>query len=322
MNKIDLKYVFGFLYFLVYLFSYLYLAIYHQTYNLFLVKIHESGELNFLEVLFYSSHFLAHLPVLVVIAFVFVGCLQLFAGEGFIHKLDVKHMFGLIVLFLLITVLHSFYFYGKTDTLEYILQKKQGHNIYNEGGSWKLHLVSTVSILFLLPLYNFIILKILNIKIEWNKHGFLMLIAGIMLIPFFSFLLEGNFMPDLYFVFTNNRYLAHSVRELITFPITYFPLFFIVFYDLKNIQIPKNLLAQNKILKIVWISFVFFLLLLTYQVISPLIEGIGNLSQKPEFTKGESLPIIYLITSHYFEHFLDTIFFVLLSGFLFLLKNK
>lgn len=105
------------LYYSIYIFSYLYIAYYHQTLNLLNVNIHESGELNFLEVLFYSSHFLAHLPVHIVIAFTLIGSLKLFGGFGF----NSKSKSWVLFVFLLLTFLHSLYFHGKTDTLEYVL---------------------------------------------------------------------------------------------------------------------------------------------------------------------------------------------------------
>jgi hypothetical protein len=89
---------------------------------------------------------------------------------------------------------------------------------------------------------------------------------------------------------------------------------------MKNVGWPQKINLDKNIKRLVLISFGIFVLLFIYQVILPLQEGIGNLSQKPEFTKGDDLPLLYLITSHYFEHFLDTIFFVLLSAWLFRLK--
>ena len=154
------------------------------------------------------------------------------------------------------------------------------------------------------------------ISLKWNPKGWLFIIGGLILIPVFSYMCEGNFVPDLKYTFTNNRYLAHSVRELITFPVTYFPLFFLVFYDIDKIELPLHLKSPDKIKKVVLFSLIIFLALLIYQIILPLKEGIDNLSQKPDFTKGHSLPLLYLITSHYFEHFLDTLFFVLFSGWL------
>jgi hypothetical protein len=49
----------------------------------------------------------------------------------------------------------------------------------------------------------------------------------------------------------------------------------------------------------------------------PLSVGIGSLAQKPFFAKKCELGIPYLLASHYFEHFPDTIYFTLLSLFLY-----
>jgi len=315
-KNISGKILFVSLYLGVYIFSYLYLAFYHQTLNLFAVNIHESGELNFGETLFYSSHFLAHIPVLVVVALLFAGSVRLFGGEKGMTQSSGLLLLVLLVLFLLGAVIHSFLVYGKTDTLEYILQKKQGHDIYGEGGSWKLHLVSTLTLIFFIPVYVFTVLQMLNVKTGWNKKGFVLTGAGLVLIPLFSWLCEGNFFPNLKYVITSNRYLAHSVRELITFPVTYFPLFFMVFFDFREWRFRLSVGKDKRIRWVVGTAFVLLVILFVYQTVLPLTEGIGNLAQKPAFTKGGKLPLLYLITSHYFEHFLDTLFFVLLCGLL------
>jgi hypothetical protein len=317
MNKnISNKILFVSLYTGVYIFSYLYLAFYHHTFNLFVVNIHESGELNFPETLFYSSHFLAHIPVLVVLALLFAGSIRLFGGEKGMTEYSGLFLLVLMILFLLGSVVHSFLVHGKTDTLEYIFQRKQGHNIYGEGGSWKLHLVSTLTLIFLIPVYVFAVLQMLNVKTGWNKKGFVLTGAGLVLIPLFSWLCEGNFLPDLKFALTSNRYLAHSVRELVTFQVTYFPLFFMVFYNFGDWRFRLSVGKDKRIRWMVGTAFVLLVFLFVYQTVLPLTEGIGNLAQQPAFTKGEKLPLLYLITSHYFEHFLDTVFFVLLCGLL------
>ena len=51
-------------------------------------------------------------------------------------------------------------------------------------------------------------------------------------------------------------------------------------------------------------------------------EGVGTLAQKPEFAKGGELSVIYLLASHFFEHFLDTIFFALFATFVFLGNSR
>lgn len=309
MNRIKWKYWLGYL--LVYILSYMYLAFYHKTINLSGVIIHESGALNFTEAMFYSSHFLAHIPVHIVLILVFAGCIILFSDGSIVFKASLKQLVFILLLFLTATLVHSLLVFGAEDTFEYILQKKQGHNIYGEGGSWKLHLASTISLLFLIPPYTFVFLSLLGLKTGWNRKGFFFISAGLVLIPVFSILCDGNFFSGLSQAFTSNRYLAHSVRELITFPLTYFPLFFLVSYNFNNFSFRINKQILNPAKAFILISTIIFLILFAYQTVLPLKEGIGNLSQKPDFTRGESLPLLYLITSHYFEHFLDTLFFVL-----------
>ena len=96
------KWIFSSLYFSIYIFSYIYLAIYHQTFNLLNIKIHESGDLNFVEVIFYSSHFLAHLPVHIVVAFLFVGSFFLFGGGTGKIKKSATLIFVTLIIFVIL----------------------------------------------------------------------------------------------------------------------------------------------------------------------------------------------------------------------------
>ena len=47
-----------------------------------------------------------------------------------------------------------------------------------------------------------------------------------------------------------------------------------------------------------------------HQASVSLSHGVGNLAQERAFARGGPLGIPYLLASRYFEHFLDTIFFV------------
>lgn len=320
--KINKNLLGGMLSFSVYLLSYIYLAIYHQRINLFNTIIHESGALTFAQTLFYSSHFLAHIPVHIVVVLIFVGTIRLFSNpvpgsSGIIRKL-----LALLIIFTGLAFIHSLLAFGFTDTYEYIFQKKQGLNIYGEGGSWRLHLVSTISVLFLIPAYIFLFLKFLKINVRWNPRSMFFIAAGIIIIPVFCFLFDGSFFNDLKYAFTNNRYLAHSVRELATFPVTYFPLLMLFAYDFRNFSFSIDLKAPRQTRMFVMITTVIFAILFLYQAILPLREGIENLAQKPSFAKGEGLPVFYLLASHYFEHFADTIFFTILGLIFYYKQNK
>ncbi len=62
--------------------------------------------------------------------------------------------------------------------------------------------------------------------------------------------------------------------------------------------------SNNWTLHVSIITAIFlFTILFAYQSIIPLMIEIGNLAQNPDFAKGGELSILYLLSSHYFEHF-------------------
>jgi hypothetical protein len=109
--------------------------------------------------------------------------------------------------------------------------------------------------------------------------------------------------------------MAHSVRELATFPLTYYPLsLYLLLVAEKtafNVK-PKNISANVRFLAIG--CFILFSGGFIYQVVSSLQAGITNIAQRPDFADQGGLPIGYLLASHYFEHTLDTIYFFLFCG--------
>ena len=71
-------------------------------------------------------------------------------------------------------------------------------------------------------------------------------------------------------------------------------------------------MQKRKLYQLAAVLTVLFLLGLFYQSYISLAAGIGELAQKPYFAKNGKLGIPYLLASHYFEHFLDTVYFTLL----------
>jgi hypothetical protein len=130
-----------------------------------------------------------------------------------------------------------------------------------------------------------------------------------------TWLVNDNFFSAISYVWINPRYLAHSVRELATFPLIYYPI--PLYFLLKNSERSEKKWEFRQVSKWMMVLAVIFLVLFAYQVIIPLQVGIGELAQKPSFADGGELSIAYLLSSHYFEHFLDSIYFSLFSLILF-----
>jgi hypothetical protein len=302
---------------LTYIISYLYLAWYHDKILLFNTIVHESGTYTLLENIFYASNFLGHIPVHTMLAFLFVGFYLCLTGDesGAFPKKKIRIIFYLLIIFLIGSFFLSLSVFGYEDTSAFIFQQKQSMQNYTKGGSWNLHIPSTIMLLALIPVYIYCSKKIFGKSIalssRWVRHIFLGFIMPALL---FTYFLNRTVVDVVFSVWKDPRYLAHSVRELMTFPVTYFPLplFFFLRRD-RNKQISDESTKNRNLEYIIVLAAALFLVGLFYQSYIPLAEGIGNLAQKPEFAKGGKLGISYLLASHYFEHFLDTIYFTLLS---------
>ena len=310
---------------LTYIASYCYLAYYHGKLIIFNTIIHEGGTYSLLQTIFYVPHFLGHIPVLTVLAFLFVGsylCLTDVSVHSY-QKMSPYLLYSLIMLLLFASFFLSLYAFGFEDTFAFIAQQKQGVKIYEQGGSWNLHLPSTILLLFFIPVYIFILKRVLEKHIDPNASGLLYVSLGFIVFILFTLFVNRDDFDMLFSISTNARYLAHGVRELVTFPLIYFPipLFFFMRKEKSN-MVSKQSRQHKKLNWFIASLAVAFLIGFLYQVYMSLSEGIGNLAQKPSFAKTGELGIPYLLASHYFEHFLDTIYFTLFCLFLYAVSVK
>lgn len=297
-----------------YLLSYIYLSLYHRQLFLFNTVIHEGGSYTLLQTIFYSSHFLGHIPVHTVLALVFVG-VYLSLGSPAVKSNAVKKML-IISLLLFIFIASAFYLsykeFGYEDTWSFLAQKKQSVNNYEDGGSWNLHLPSTMIFFVFIPVYIFFIKSVFKRYMFITGRGCFYIASGLVSLFIFTYIINKDIVEVFHKVWSDPRYIAHSVREVATFPVTYFPipLSIMLLYEkssrLKQADIPAGLNYFIGTLAAV------FCLAMLYQVYIPLTVGIGALAQKPAFAVGGKLSVPYLLASHYFEHFLDTVYFSLL----------
>lgn len=294
----------------VYLLSYVYLAFYHRNAWLFTTVIHEGGTLTLWETVLYASHFLGHVPSLTVIALLFAGSVFMLANPQPSRAPSVRSLLGLTAAFLAVCFALSVSRFGWTETIEYIAQTRQGVSYQGEGGSWNLHLPSTTLLFLFVPVYVAVMGAITGFALNASRRGWPLVVAAALLTMFFTALFNAEPLQAMMTAWTDPRYLAHSVRELATFPLTFFPIAFYVLYR-SAASAPRKPSRTTK--TILWICGVLTAGLTAYQCAVPLREGIGSLAQKPEFAEGGSLGIPYLLASHYFEHVLDSIYFTLLT---------
>lgn len=301
----------------VYAASYAYLAVYHGRLNLFPVVIHEGGTFTLWETALYASHFLGHIPVHIVAALLLLGAHWSFSGPPARvprRSLSPRRPGLWLFVFLSCSVMLSLYHFGAEDTMAYVLQQKQGVDNYVPGGSWNLHLGSTVMLFMMIPLYVLFVRVLFRRPVEWSCSGWTWAGAALLLMLVSTALANGELVRPFVVAWTDPRYLAHSVRELATFPLICFPLpLYFLLRDEGQSADPPDLKAQDVPLRFLAALLLVFAVALAYQVLIPLQAGIGDLAQKPGFAKGGTLPILYLLASHYFEHFLDTVFFTLFT---------
>jgi hypothetical protein len=162
------------------------------------------------------------------------------------------------------------------------------------------------------PGYLFVVARVLKIPLRPSRQGARLVLAAAALTVIFTGFFNSDPLGAVVTAWTNPRYLAHSVRELATFPLTYFPLPL----SLLALGSPAIAPAQRESRRLfAWMAILLCIAAaaFAYQCYIPLTAGIGELAQKPPFAKTGTLSVPYLLTSHYFEHVLDTIYFTILT---------
>lgn len=301
-----------------YALSYLYLALYHRRLLLFYTIVHEGGTLTFVEVFLYTSHFLGHVPVHTVLAFFFVAGYLWFCGDGGGARSRWSPVLWGVVLagFLTACTAGSLLWFGLEETLDFVRQRKQTIHLQVEGGSWNLHLPSTLLVPWMLPAF-FRGARHLWGGEERDPRAFPLFVAGSVLLLLFTVLFNSDPVGAVLLAVADPRYLGHSVREVATFSVTYFPPALYLFLAGRGVRGRRKGASQPRQGEGLWIWLTLcFATGLSYQAGMTLQAGVSELAQKPSFASGGRLSIPYLLASHYWEHFLDTIYFCLFSGLL------
>ncbi len=301
---------------LTYLLSYIYLAVYHGRVNILNVVVHESGEYTLLQTIFYASHFLGHIPVYTMVAFLFVGACRSLVLDANAVSCPQQHVAAGVSLLLLLAVslAISLVHFGWEDTVSFMLQRKQTPHLYVRGGSWNLHFASSSLLFVWVPLYVGVAASVLGRKVQWYGRGYGYFATGLLMLFGFTFLANGaGWVRAMAVAWTQPRYLAHSVREIATFSLTYFPvpLCYLLYRGAQE-RPARDLRHNRKTILILCLLGGVFVGGFAYQSAMSLMAGIGDIAQKPDFAKAGKLSVRYLLCSHFFEHVLDTVYFGLL----------
>ena len=316
-RKVDAAWLLLLVPLMTYLLSYLVMAAYHQRLWLGTTVIHESGRLTLLETTFYASHFLGHTPVLVTIAFLFAGFWLTMtpAPEPVISGRWTLLVAALMGLLLVIALVIGIGHFGFDDTFDFLRQRKQRPDLLVEGGSWNLHLPSTMLQFLLIPVTVWVVRRLFGRSVVWSLRGLGWLVAAIGVATAFTWLANSQPLAAVAGSWRDPRYLAHSVRELATFPLTYYPLAMAALLAAERPAWPPRR-ADSGANRMVIAAAAVFLIGFGYQVTVSLANDVGSMAQRPEFAGGNQLSIAYLLSSHYYEHLLDSLFFALLTIFL------
>lgn len=296
---------------ITYAIAYLYLAWYHGTPLLLGTVVHESGRYTLLENTFYAPHFLGHIPVLVTLALLMAGSYRSFAFPpvGAIPR-DRARTAGVLVVFLAASFVLSIFHWGGAETWEFVTQQRQRPDLVVPGGSWLLHLPSTLALIFGLPLTVVAARWFFDRPTDVGTDGAIVFGLGVVSIIGITCVVVPQPWTTVTTILGDPRYLGHGVRELATFPLTYFPLPLAWWFTAENAA-PGFRWNRALVMTVLPIALTFTGIM-GYEVIVPLNHGIGDLAQQPAFAHDGGLSIPYLLASHFFEHFLDTIFFALM----------
>jgi membrane protease YdiL (CAAX protease family) len=160
-----------------------------------------------------------------------------------------------------------------------------------------LHLPSTGGQIVLIPLYLIAAKLIFGKKISLNSKGLPMILFSVGLIFVITFLVNKSCNP-VWDVWSHPRYLAHSVRELATFPVTYYPIpLYFVFRTLNSDKAQQPLdAATNKLASVFALIFAVGIGYSGFRSLSVRSGGVGA-KNRVSPKGGESGHFVYLSVS-------------------------
>ncbi len=304
---------------LAYVLSFAVLAIRHGTWNLSGVVIHEGGAYTLFRTVLYASHFLGHVPVHTVLALFFVGTTLRLSGPdaGSFSRRGTLGLAVALLAFLALCVALALTLFGLEDTLAYVLQRRQRVLDDTPGGAWMLHLPSTVAMFLFIPVFIAAGRAVFGRRVAPGPQGRGLQVASIALGVALTLVIAPD-VRTLARVFVDPRYLGHAVREIATFPVTYFPvpLYFILRRE-PNASASGQMPIMTSPVRMLVALGAGFVALFAYECAVSLSVGLGAITQKPAFAGPHGLGVPYLLASHTFEHVLDSIYFGLLCLVLF-----
>ncbi|MCW5979283.1 MAG: hypothetical protein KIT09_14505 [Bryobacteraceae bacterium] len=295
---------------LCFLISYCYLAIWHGRLWLWDAVVHENGRLTLGGSLFYFDHFLGCSPMAAMFALcVAGGCTLGGAGRAVTQPQRARGVAAVLLIgvlvFLVATFVASVHVAGWERTQDYLYQRVERDGVISKGGNWNQLQLSNVPIA----------LGILSVCVALTTASGPARAAGgllpIGLAAAMSAALTG-WSWNGWEAFLNPRWLAHSIRELATYPLTGVPLavagVVVIEYAVSGARRwTVRVGTPSAVLLGVAVAMVAgqFIMLRQTDVLA--------IAQRPSFAP-LGLSLAYLLASHVFEHFLDFVFLGVFAG--------
>jgi hypothetical protein len=266
--------------------SYLFLVREFKTWNLLNVKIHESGRYTFLGTVFYFNHFLRELPIDTLYALsIYFSYSSLQIVDDISLWLPLSVVFIILASFLLVTILGSIRSVGIKYTIWDLCQLREQDAMIHWGSHWQMHFLSTIAVILLL-----IMPGLFSLQTGVNNKYLITLFGSTLLLS----IIFGTGWK----AFTHPRWMLHGAREVFTY----------FFINLIPALAPIYLLRSVIAFEMGFAALLCFLLFGVINLYFIYVYLKSDLDQEAQSKRG----IIYLLSSHFFEHILDTIYILIL----------
>jgi hypothetical protein len=297
--------------------AYAYLAWWHRKAFLWSTVVHENGRLTLMGSLFYFDHFLGCLPMIVVFALCVAGGLAMngrvpYFNEPYRAANIAAVLLGIALLMVLASFAASIMVAGWERTIDYALQRIERDGVLSRGGNWNQQQLSNIPIaLGAIGLSN--CLTMLDMGYGSKRDAVLSrkgkICIGLALA--LTVIITAITFPG-WQSFLNARWVAHSIREMATYPLTGIPIALAgILLVERYISHLDAWLVKPRSLSLILIG-AGILILFAQLVYLSNVDVLG-MAQKPAFAEG-GLSVFYLLFSHVFEHFLDFVFIAPLAG--------
>lgn len=262
--------------------SYALLAKHHESWNLWSRPVHESGERTLAGTLFFWNHFLRELPIAAIYGLATLWTVRRVWPDFHLSRSGWWLAVAGLVVLLLFTMVLAARQVGVQQAWADLLQYRDRDAHREWGAHWQMHFLSTVALVALLVLPGIL---------AGSGERELALTVVFLLVVLSAIFRTGRR------ALLETRWLLHGGREVLTFGV-------LLWLPLVALAAPRLSIDASS-----WRAAPVLLV--------PLAVGVHYLrtlrrSSIVEHAGAPHLPTSYLLANHFFEHFLDLVFIVLI----------